>query len=176
MVGIILNLARTDGIGWDPEFTFGNKIQNEPWNMQYKVPFVLGTTIHLGNCLNLMEPQSLSILEEAYNGLVKVYEATGKVMPINDGPKRFLDCAVLKYVHQSRIDQKKKPYDTIRSAFQEGKEIYPTAPFTTQLHIQICVINPDMIKGYFLPRPIEEYNPYLSKEFVISVGSGEDKS
>jgi len=144
--------------------------------IRIKVPFVLGTTIHLGNCLNLMEPQSLSILEEAYNGLVKVYEATGKVMPINDGPKRFLDCAVLKYVHQSRIDQKKKPYDTIRSAFQEGKEIYPTAPFTTQLHIQICVINPDMIKGYFLPRPIEEYNPYLSKEFVISVGSGEDKS
>jgi hypothetical protein len=75
-----------------------------------------------------MEPQSLSILEEAYNGLLKVYEATGKVMPINDGPKRFLDCAVLKYVHQSRIDQKKKPYDTIRSAFQDGKEIYPTAP------------------------------------------------
>lgn len=115
-----------------------------------------------------MEPGSLSILEEAYNGLSKAHEATGKAMPVNDGPKRVLDCAVLKWVHQSRIEQKEPPYDTIRSAFQEGKEIYPTSPFTTQLHIQICVINPAMIQGYFLPRPIEIYNPYLTKEFVVS--------
>jgi hypothetical protein len=134
--------------------------------VRIKTPFVLGTTIHLGECLNLMEPQSLSILEEAYNGLVKVHEATGKKLPENRGPKRLLDCAVLKYVHQSRIDQKKKPYDTIRAAFQEGREIYPTAPFTTQLHIQICVINPSLIKGLFLPRPIEQYNPYLEKDFL----------
>jgi hypothetical protein len=136
--------------------------------IRINTPFVVGTTIHLGNCLNLMEPESLSILEEAYDGLVKTHEKTGKKLPQNDGPKRFLDCAVLRYVHHSRKEKQQQPYDTIRSAFQEGKEIYPTAPFTTQLHIQICVINPDMIKGYFLPRPLDKYNPYLEKDFIPS--------
>ncbi|GGB10873.1 hypothetical protein [Puia dinghuensis] len=143
--------------------------------IRIKTPFVLGTTIHLGNCLNLMEPESLSILEEAYNGLVQMHRELGKKMPENDGPKRLLDCAVLKYVHQSRRDQGKSPYDTIRSAFQEGREIYPTAPFTSQLHIQICVINPEMIQGFFLPRPIEKYNPYLDKEFLLSRDNDEQK-
>ena len=143
--------------------------------VRIKTPFVIGTSIHLGNCLNLMEPQSISILESAYNGLLKIHEATGKEMPVNNGANRLLDCAVLKYVHQSRLDQGELPYDTIRSAFQEGREIYPTAPFTTQLHIQICVINLDMIKGFFLPRPIEQYNPYLDKEFAISYEEEERK-
>lgn len=56
----------------------------------------------------------------------------------------------------------KLPYDTIRSAFNEGETIYPGASFTSRLHIQICVLNPDLIRGYFLPRPVEYYNPYLN--------------
>jgi hypothetical protein len=132
--------------------------------VRIRTPFVLGTQIHLGNCLNLMEPESLSILEEAFKGLEKIYKELNKEMPKNDGAKRELDCAVIKYVHHSRKESGSPAYDTIRSAFQEGREIYPTAPFTTQLHIQICVINPDLIKGYFLPHPIDKYNPYLLKE------------
>jgi hypothetical protein len=31
-----------------------------------------------------------------------------------------------------------------------------------RLHIEICVRDPSMIKGYFLPRPVEEFNPYLN--------------
>ena len=132
--------------------------------IQIKIPFVVGTSIHLGNCLNLMEPESLAIMREAYEGLCKTLKEAGKDLPVNDGPKRMLDCAVLKFVHQSRRDRGQAPYDTIRAAFQEGREVYPTAPFTSQLHIQICVINLSLIKGYFLPHPIEKYNPYLQNE------------
>lgn len=132
--------------------------------VRINLPFVLGAKIHLGNCLNLMEPESFSILKEAYEGLIRTLEKTNKKIPENDGPKRFLDCAVLKFVHQSRAERGLKPYDTIRAAFQEGREIYPTAPFTTQLHIQICVCNLDVIQGYFLPRPHTKYNPYLNKD------------
>lgn len=78
--------------------------------VRIKTPFVLGTIIDLGNCLNLVEPESLTILEEAYKGLVKVCQESGRKLPINDGPRRKLDCV--------------PPFDTIRSAFQEGKEVY----------------------------------------------------
>jgi hypothetical protein len=33
------------------------------------------------------------------------------------------------------------------------------------LHIEICVLNTNLIKGYFLPLPVEEFNPYLKREF-----------
>lgn len=34
-------------------------------------------------------------------------------------------------------------------------------------HIEICVRTPNLIKGYFLPRPINEFNPYLKKKFPV---------
>jgi hypothetical protein len=34
-----------------------------------KTPFVIGAIIELGNCLNLLEPNSVGILRKAYEGL-----------------------------------------------------------------------------------------------------------
>ena len=132
-----------------------------------KTPFVIGAIIELGNCLNLLEPNSVSILKKAYEGLNEITVLAGDKMPKNKGANRALDCAVIQYVHQSRKnDSTLQPYDTIRSAFLEGKEVYPTSFFTERLHIEICVLNPDMIKGFFLPLPIDEFNPYLNKDYV----------
>jgi hypothetical protein len=50
--------------------------------------------------------------------------------------------------------------------FAEGKEAYPGSNFSMRGHIEVCVTNPDMIKGYFLPRPLEVFNPYLKKAFI----------
>lgn len=127
-------------------------------------PFVLGAIIELGNCLNLIESHSLSILETAYKGLEQLINTTETTMPINKGSNRKLDCSVIRYVHQSRAINNEQPYDTIRSAFGEGREVYRGASFTMRHHLQICVTNKNMIKGYFLPRPIGEFNPYLIKE------------
>lgn len=129
--------------------------------VQIKIPFVLGAIIELGTCLNLVNPESLYILREAYAGLDSLYKKLGKKMPVNKGAIRTLDCAVIKYVHQSRKEKGLEPYDTIRCAFAEGEEVYPGANFTLRGHIQICVLNDALIKAYFLPRPIAEYNPFL---------------
>ena len=129
--------------------------------IKIKTPFVLGAIIETGNCLNLMEPESFQILSQAYNDLQKIYNQLDKKVPVNKGDKRELDCAIFKLIHQSNVDNKRKQYDSIRSAFSEGLEVYPTANFTSKGHIQICVINSDCIKGYFLPKPIKKYNPYL---------------
>lgn len=131
-----------------------------------KTPFVLGATIELGNCLNLIEPQSLSIVQEAYKGLERLYAETGRKMPTNKKNIRKLDCAVIKFVHQTRINEGKPPYDTIRCAFIEGEPLYEGSNFSSRLHIQVCVLKSGLIKEYYLPRPIEEHNPYLKGSYV----------
>jgi hypothetical protein len=133
-----------------------------------KTPFVLGAIIQLGNCLNLVESQSLSILREAHIGLTKMYTELDKKLPQNKEANRRLDCAVIRYIHQTRKENNEPEYETIRSAFDEGEKVYEGANFTARHHIQVCVINESLIKGYFLPRPLEEFNPYLKNEFVKS--------
>ena len=48
-------------------------------------------------------------------------------------------------------------FDTVRAAFLEGGELYPNAGFRMQNHIQISVLNPNCIKGVFLPRDITPF-------------------
>ena len=129
-------------------------------------PLVLGAIIELGNCLNLVESRSISVLEVAYNKLERIYKNLNKKMPINKSANRQLDCSVIKYTHQMLKENGELPFDTMRSAFHEGQEIYPGASFTSRLHIQICVTNAAAISGYFLPRPIEKYNPYLNNKYI----------
>ena len=43
-------------------------------------------------------------------------------------------------------------FDSVRAAFLEGEPLYPGSMFRKQNHIQIAVINPNCIKGIFLPR------------------------
>lgn len=124
-------------------------------------PFVIGAIIELGNCLNLLEPSSLKIVKDAHDSLLKIAKKSGQSLPENNGANRQLDCAVIKYVHEINRRNKLPEYDTIRCAFFEGEKIYPNSNFTDRLHIEICVLKPELIKGYFLPRPIVEFNPHL---------------
>ncbi|RYD81520.1 MAG: hypothetical protein EOP53_06170 [Sphingobacteriales bacterium] len=128
---------------------------------EIKTPFVLGAIINLGNCLNLLEAESAPVLESAHDGLVQTTAKAELKMPVNKNANRALDCAVIQYLHQSNIDNAIPAYDTIRSSFDEGEKVYAGSVFTKRLHIEVCVINPAMILGYYLPRPIKRYNPYL---------------
>lgn len=127
-----------------------------------KTPFVIGAIIELGNCLNLVEPESLLILKKAYDDIARIYAEAGKPLPVNDKNNRKLDAAVFKHLHKSRENNPHLKYDTIRCAFVEGDPIYPTANFSSRLHIQICVLNQELIRGYYLPRPIDKFNPNIN--------------
>jgi len=52
-----------------------------------------------------------------------------------------------------------QPYDSVRSTFLEGQELYPDAGFREKNHIQICIRNTNCIKGYFLPKDMDECYP-----------------
>lgn len=124
-------------------------------------PFVLGAIIDLGNCLNLTESGSLKILSESFRGLKAIHDLAGKEMPINKANNRALDCAVIQFLHQSRLQDNKPEFDTVRCAFPEGELAYPDSYISSRLHIQICVRNQECIKGFFLPRPLKKFNPSL---------------
>ena len=51
------------------------------------------------------------------------------------------------------------PYDSVRSSFLEGRELYPNAGFREKNHIQICVRNKNCIKGFFMPRDMDGSYP-----------------
>lgn len=124
-----------------------------------KQPAVIGAVVDLGYCLDLLDYQNLSFLKDAYKALVISSQITGTTMPVNkpggDGDdllQRELDCAVIEMLHLTRRIQKQPSFDSIRSAFWEGRELYPNASFREKDHIQICIRNPNCIKGFFQQR------------------------
>jgi hypothetical protein len=122
-------------------------------------PFVLGAVLELGNCLDLLDQKYNDFLKEAYRQLKQDLEAEGKKLPKNthfgstdfDFKARELDCAVIRYAC-ALAEELGQPFDSIRSAFIEGAPLYEGAKFHSENHIQLAVINPDCIKGIFLPR------------------------
>jgi hypothetical protein len=113
----------------------------------------------LGNCLDLLDQKHLDFLAVAYEDLKKSLEIENKILPINssfsendfDFRKRELDCAVIRHAHQLAKDEGEH-FDSVRAAFWEGEPLYEGAGFKKQNHIQIAVLNPNCIKGIFLPR------------------------
>ena len=51
-----------------------------------------------------------------------------------------------------------KSYDSVRGVFVEGSPVYENSGIMNKTHIQICVTNPNCIKGYF--RPLEHNKEY----------------
>lgn len=129
-------------------------------------PAVVGAVIDLGHCLDLTDYYGIKILKEAYEYYEDLSKASGWEVLKNTNPKsisdnpdnlwRQLDCAVINLHHQFRADNELKEFDSVRGVFVEGNELYPSAGFRDKNHIQISIINPNCIKGFFLPREKEE--------------------
>lgn len=124
-----------------------------------KTPSVIGAVIDLGYCMDLLDSEFLPELKNAYETLETAMHFADKPMPVNQGNTpdkllRKLDCAVFEIAHQINESVGNYSYDSVRAAFWEGGEIYPDAFFREKNHIQICIRNPNCIKGYFLPRDV----------------------
>lgn len=125
-----------------------------------KEPAVVGAVIDLGRCLDLLDSGNINALEKYYQIFKHDVDNSGLKIPQNkdygnnkgDKVLRYLDCAVIEYMHKYLEFEKQVPFDSVRAAFIEGDPIYPNAGFNKKTHIQICIINPNCIKGVFLPR------------------------
>jgi hypothetical protein len=131
-----------------------------------KDPFVIGAIIKLGYCLDLTDAFSLNLLKSEYLEMVRLFDESGLPIPKNESIHkadtdflyRKLDCAVIQFMHSAMEQSGQKSFDTVRGVFWEGKELYPTSGFKEKNHVQLCVRNPNAIKGYF--RPLEADRAY----------------
>lgn len=140
-------------------------------NRNISDPAVIGVTYELGNCLDLMDSDCISVIEEAYKEFEAVNKVLGVGLPQNkdlasdlnhDRLLRNLDCAVINYATrktdalyiedlQNNGYSKVEPYDTVRGCFTEGNKVFSTEIYE-KTHIQVCVRNLNCIKGFFMPR------------------------
>lgn len=129
------------------------------WAQTHKAnenPSVIGAIIDLGLCLNLSDYGCTQALSIAYDLLKYDSDNAETELPKNSGkndrPLRRLDCAVIERFHKMNKDLNRPGYDSVRGIFVEGKAIYPDSGILEKTHIQICVRNPNCIKGYFAPK------------------------
>ncbi len=119
--------------------------------------------IDLGHCLNLMDSEFIDLLKIEYRILEIDSILSNVPLPSNTGRTedkllRKLDCRVIEHLHEriestyAEQEDALPPFDSVRGLFTEGNPIYPGAGFREKTHIQICIRNPNCIKGFFDPR------------------------
>jgi len=118
-------------------------------------PYVVGAVIDLGHCLNLMNYEMLGEVKTAHDVLQQ--SSPSKYAQLKneggkDNYKRHKDCAVFDFLHELRSAADLTAYDTVRSVFWEGSDLYEGSGIKEKNHIQICVRNSECIKGFFRPR------------------------
>ncbi|UYQ91381.1 hypothetical protein MKQ68_14905 [Chitinophaga horti] len=158
-----------DGIYfWQNNYDRALHYANNPSpNVRIDHPSVIGAVFSLGNCLDLTDKKYIDLLKYSYETLDQTAKAEGTELPSNVNPKgleksndkiiRRLDCAVIKNIHKQLKKLGEPPFDSVRGVFFEGDELYKGAGFLDKTHIQICIRNPNMIKGYFVPRRVVKW-------------------
>ncbi|MET0462812.1 MAG: hypothetical protein ABW007_06650 [Chitinophagaceae bacterium] len=135
-------------------------------------PAVIGAVIDLAHCCDLLDDHFIRMVSLSYDLMAREYASIGRSLPENkdaagdphgDRLIRFRDCATFEFLHKrfrnGIADQiisdgytPLKPFDSVRSVFLEGGEAYPGAGISAKSHIQLCIRNPNCIKGFFLKR------------------------
>ena len=111
-------------------------------------PAVVGALIDLGHCLDLTTSAAVNLVRSTHKRLVAIAETADQKLPSNSSDllRRNLDCAVIRLVHEVTTAE---PFDTVRGVFLEGEPIFKKSGFYDKTHIQICVRNPNSIRGVF---------------------------
>lgn len=128
---------------------------------QITKPAILGAVLNLGFCLDLIEFENLQLLKSGYELLKESHKSSKFPQNRTVGESkellfRDLDCAVIQSLHEVGKKKKLQPFDSVRGVFWEGQELYPNAGFKEKNHIQICVRNPNCIKGFFIPKMLDK--------------------
>lgn len=169
-----------DWLGHGIYFWEGNHERALEWakkNPKVKSPVVVGAFIKLGNCIDLLDSEHLKKVKSAYEILKSECEKLDQDLPQNKrningvSSVRELDCKVMLRLQQlnneliaedlklgpitgankRKIQNHSQFIDSVRGMFPEGNELYEGAGFREKNHIQLCIINPNSIMGYFDP-------------------------
>ena len=138
----------------DPErgLAFAKELKAHPSRgMQINSPYVIGAVIAPGICLDMTTHSSQRIIQNAFRDYSAFVAKAGDPLPKNSADllRRYLDCAVIRYLHRSREEAGLPLADTVRGVFIEGEALYEGSGFHDKTHIQIAVRTLDCIKGVF---------------------------
>lgn len=136
--------------------------QSKNLHSKIKTPAVIGAVIDLGHCLSLDESNSLKLLKRSYKVMEKYFKLFDLKMPVNKTGRegddlllRNLDCMVIEFLHDLNKKNNELEYDSTKGVFIEGDPVYDNSGIYEKTHVQICIRNPNCIKGYFSPRDID---------------------
>jgi hypothetical protein len=125
-------------------------------------PAVIKSRLRIDNtCLDLLDMSGMNnsnFWTNSYNGFTEMYQKGGQNLPTQNPTipgKRRLDCAFFDYfintfAKQSIIYGASKTIGSVRSAFVEGNPIFPGSAVYDQTHVQISIINLDLIESSFI--------------------------
>jgi hypothetical protein len=157
--------------------------ENKKKRSEIETPAVVGAVLQLGYCCDLLDSRYVQVLKDYHALMVADYKLVGQELPENkdirndvykDKILRVLDCSVIEYMH-SKIHEKYqneinlngfsdlKIFESTRCVFTEGGPVYEGAGIFEKSHIQICIRNPDCIKGFFNPRKSTPFNKWVEK-------------
>lgn len=99
-------------------------------------PAVLGVTIRLGFCVNLLDVEHHEALVETHRALSSKY---GEALPRNTARGgHFLDRLVID-TYCENVAARGFGVQTVRGSFAEGEPIYPGSKILSKAHTQIAV-------------------------------------
>lgn len=146
---------------------YAYEVKQNPVMGKISDPYVIGAVIDLGHCLDLMEHDNLLLLKKYYNLLKNKCIQTSMEIPKNNIQKKlhYLDRAVIELLHdeirQGNDVKELFHFDSVRASYVEGDALYPNAGFNDKNHIQLCIRNPNCIKGFFIPRDHDGNHVYV---------------
>jgi len=180
---IVISKEKYDWLGHGMYFWENNYQRALQWAEDKKKrgridkPAVIGAILFLGHCCDFLDSTYIDLLKKHFNKMVTTFSEVGQNLPENrslphdpfkDKVFRELDCAVIEFMHgkiflEVEADVKikgfsrYKVFDSTRNVFTEGGPVFAGAGILEKSHIQICIRNPNCIKGFFLPRKEIEF-------------------
>ena len=105
---------------------------------------VVGVTIRLGRCLNLLDTQHSGELVYAYRDLEQRY-ATRRLPRNLDSGAYMLDCAVVDTYCRMSVEQQNYHVQIVRGSYPEGFPVYPGSRIMSLAHTQVAIRDPACI-------------------------------
>ncbi|MCK9159021.1 MAG: hypothetical protein WCR45_11865 [Bacteroidaceae bacterium] len=149
-------------------------IREVQYNELVKLESLLRTFVYLITLSSIQKDDTEKILK-CFEDILKIFKSKGYESFIDEKRKKiFIDILAhlnknLKKTSLSEIEKLAneirmksllfQSYDSVRSTFLEGESLYENAGFREKNHIQICIRNMNCIKGYFLPKNMDECYP-----------------
>lgn len=114
---------------------------------------VVGAIIQIGNCLDLTDTASTTLLAQQFTVVRQAFIDDNKTPPVNQRGRNNLDCLVINELAESIQKINGLEIDTVRCPFLEGDPAFDGSKILAESHVQLAVRNQACILGVFRPTP-----------------------